>query len=130
MLKCTVNHTHLTSPNPQKLVDFYTKVMGGKYVRELTVAGGAKAYDVDLGGLLLRISAATGVDEAYKKAYVEAKGKDHYGLHHLSMSVENLKEAVVELKANGAEFVMPYTGTGPAFIIAPDNVLFELLDKR
>jgi catechol 2,3-dioxygenase-like lactoylglutathione lyase family enzyme len=54
-----------------------------------------------------------------------------YGLHHLGMAADNLDEAVKDLKAKGVEFVLePKPGAGPAFIIAPDGVLFELTQAR
>ena len=130
MAKYTNDHTHLTSGNPQKLVDFYTRVMGGKVDREFLLGGSHKAWDVNLGGLLIRISGWTNGDEALQKEYAAARGRHQFGLHHLAMTVDNLDEAYTELKANGAEFVLPPKGTGPAFVVAPENVLIELIQRR
>jgi hypothetical protein len=52
----------------------------------------------------------------------------------LGITVSNLDEAYTELKANGAEFIVQPKIVGAnsrvAFIIAPDNVLIELLESR
>ena len=39
MAKYRINHTHLTTDNPQRLLDFYTGVMGGKMVQEVMLQG-------------------------------------------------------------------------------------------
>jgi hypothetical protein len=59
MPKYEVNHTHLTSANPKAAVEFYTKNLGGKVTAERMLSGNQPAWDVDLGGLLIRISAVT-----------------------------------------------------------------------
>ena len=131
MAKYINDHTHITSPDPKKVSDFYINVMGGKLIRDFEIAGrgSQRAQDIDLGGLYVRISPSTGADPSLKEEYAKAKGRYQYGLHHLGMKVDNMAEAVAELKAAGAEFVFPWKGSGPAFIIAPGDVLFELSQR-
>ena len=130
----TSNHTHLTGSNPEKMLDFYTRVMGGIVDREFLLGGSHKAWDVNLGGLLVRISDWSNADDFLKKEYAEARGKHQFGLHHLAMTVDNMDEAYTELKANGAQFILPPKSTGPtskvAFVIAPENVLIELIERK
>ena len=132
MPKYAVNHTHLTSSNPKAAAEFYTKNLGGKITREFMLSGNQPAWDIDLGGLLIRISGGTGADEALKtKQSPWVTMRAQYGLHHLALTADNLDAAVKELKARGVEFVIePKPGTGPAFIMAPDGVLFELIGAR
>ena len=78
----THNHTHLTSAHPEKLVDFYTRAMGGKLEREFLVGGSHKAWDVNLGGLIIRISDWVNADEVLKAEYANATGRHQFGLHH------------------------------------------------
>ncbi len=117
------DHTHLTSTDPEKTVEFYTKVFGAKVTKEQEVAGG-KMVDIDLGGVTVRISGSTGADATWKGL--------RYGLHHLGLQVDNLDEFAADLKAKGVEFVVepfqPKPGLKAAFIKAPDNVLFELVE--
>ncbi len=134
MAKYTNNHTHLTGTNSEKLLDFYTRVMGGKLDREFLLGGSHKAWDVNLGGLLIRISNWSNADEFLKKEYARARGKHQFGLHHLAMTVDDMDEAYAELKANGAEFILSPKVTSPtskvAFIVAPENVLIELIERK
>lgn len=134
MVKYTNSHTHLTGAHPEKLVDFYTRVMGGKIDREFLLAGSHKTWDVNLGGLLIRISDWTNADEALKEEYARARGRHQFGIHHLAMTVDDMDLAYTELKANGAEFVLPPKATGPtskvAFVVAPENVLIELIERK
>jgi catechol 2,3-dioxygenase-like lactoylglutathione lyase family enzyme len=134
MVKYTNSHTHLIGANPEKLLDFYTRVMGGRIDREFLLAGSHKAWDVNLGGLLIRISDWTNTDEVLKEEYARARGRHQFGIHHLAMTVDDMDKAYAELKANGAEFVLPPKATGPtskvAFVVAPENVLIELIERK
>ena len=118
------DHTHLTSPDPDKVVEFYTQVMGAKVTKEQESAG-RKMVDIDLGGIPVRISGHTGADDTWKGL--------RFGLHHLGLEVNNLEEVAADLKSKGVEFVVEPTQPRPglkfAFIKAPDNVLFELIEK-
>ena len=134
MVKYAVHHTHLVTANPPKVIDFYTRVMGGTLVQEVKLADNRKAWDINLSGVNIRVSDWTNACDTLKKQYAEAKGRPNFGLHHLGITVSNLDEAYTELKANGAEFIVQPKVTGAssrvAFIIAPDNVLIELLERR
>lgn len=118
------DHTHLTSPDPEKVVGFYTQVMGAKVTKEQETPGG-KMVDVDLGGIPVRISGHTGADNTWGP---------RFGLHHLGLIVDNMDEFAADLKSKGVEFVVEPTQSQPsvriAFIKAPDNVLFELIEKK
>jgi catechol 2,3-dioxygenase-like lactoylglutathione lyase family enzyme len=116
------DHTHLTSPDPDQAIEFYTKVMGAKVTKEQESAG-IRLIDLDLGGLPIRISSKTGADAAWKGL--------RFGLHHLGLMVDDIDEFAARLKSQGVEFVVEPTQPRPglkfAFIKAPDNVLFELI---
>jgi catechol 2,3-dioxygenase-like lactoylglutathione lyase family enzyme len=117
-------HTHITTPDPDKLIEFYTKAMGARVIKEMESAG-LRLIDVDLGGLLLRISSATGADKDWTGL--------RYGLHHLGLEVDNIDEFMAKLKASGAEVVtapfQPGPGVKAAFVKDPDGVLFEIIEK-
>ena len=125
MISYKHEHTHLTSPEPEKAIEFYTKVMGAKVIKEQE-SGGRKMIDVDLGGIPVRISSGTGADDAWKGL--------RYGLHHLGLMVDNIDEFAADLKSKGVEFVVeptqPRPGVKIAFIKAPDNVLFEIIEIK
>jgi catechol 2,3-dioxygenase-like lactoylglutathione lyase family enzyme len=126
------DHTQITNPDPEKIADFYINVMGGKLIRVFEIAGrgGHKAHEINLGGLIIRISSSTGADTSLIEEYAKANGRYQYGLHHVGMKVDDMAEAVAELTAAGVLFVVPYKGSGAAFFIAPGNVLFELNQRK
>lgn len=135
MPKYEYNHTHHTSSNPPAAVEFYTKNLGAKVTREFMLSGNKPAWDIDLGGLLVRVSGGTGADEALKnKQAAKIAMRPQYGLHHLALTVDNLAAAIKDLKLKGVEFVLEPTGSvpgsGPAFIKCPDDVLIELIGAR
>jgi catechol 2,3-dioxygenase-like lactoylglutathione lyase family enzyme len=134
MVKYTNNHTHLIGRDPEKMLDFYTRVMGGKIEREFMLGGTHKSWDVNLGGLAIRISGWSNADDVLEQAYSMARGMHRFGLHHLAMTVDDMDAAYAELTANGATFIQPPKATGPtskvAFIVAPENVLFELIWRK
>jgi catechol 2,3-dioxygenase-like lactoylglutathione lyase family enzyme len=126
MLTYEYNHTHLVSSNPAEVVDFFRKIMEVTDIKERLLQG-QKAWDVNIGSLMLRISGNTTADEALTKRG-ETPGP---GFHHLALTVSNLDEAVRDLKSSGVEFILePKPGTSPAFIRAKGNILFELIQKR
>src|SRR6266540_563180 len=66
-------------------------------------------------------------------AIPSAPTEPYVGLDHFGLRVENMDEAVAELKRRGASFKMePRTirpGVRIAFVEAPDNVRIELLER-
>ncbi|MBN1685632.1 MAG: VOC family protein [Spirochaetales bacterium] len=118
------DHTHITSADPQSVIEFYQKTMGLKIIKEITLTGGKKATDVDMGGVTVRISETTGADAVLGPIY---------GLHHISLEVDDMASGVAELKANGADIVVEPkqtpSGTWLAFVRCPDGTLYELLQK-
>jgi len=124
MISYKHEHTHLTSADPEKVVEFYTQVMGAKVTKEIESAG-RRMIDIDLGGIPVRISSSTGADNAWGP---------RFGLHHLGLVVDNMDEFAADLKSKGVEFVVeptqPQPGVRIAFIKAPDNVLFEIIEKK
>jgi catechol 2,3-dioxygenase-like lactoylglutathione lyase family enzyme len=118
------DHTHITTPEPDKIIEFYTKVMGARVTKEIESAG-RRLTDIDLGGIPVRISSATGADKDWKGP--------RYGLHHLGLEVDNMDEFIAKMKANSVEIVtapfQPGPGVKAAFIKGPDGVLFEIIEK-
>ena len=124
MLSYHHNHTHLTSQNTEKTVEFYTQVMNAK-ITKTQGSGSQQMVDIDLGGVPVRISSKTGADDALGQ---------RYGLHHIALKVSNMEEFISNAKSKGVEIlvesIQPKPGVKIAFIKAPDNVLFELLEIK
>jgi catechol 2,3-dioxygenase-like lactoylglutathione lyase family enzyme len=90
---------------------------------------GRPRTDLDLNGLTIFI-APVAPDAAVPPAPTEP----YVGLDHFGLRVDDMDEAVAELKRRGASFMMePRTirpGVKIAFVQAPDNVRIELLERR
>ena len=119
------DHTHVTSQDVEKSVEFYTQVMNAKVVK-IMGKDDRQMVDIDLGGIVVRISRSTGADDAWTGL--------RYGLHHLCLTVSDMEEFATNLKSRGGEFVVepvqPKPGVKVAFIKAPDNVLFEIIELK
>ena len=119
------DHIHITNPDPQKTVKFYTEIMGAKITKRNT-SGLIKSTDLDLGGIPLRVSADTGADNILKELIC--------GVHHIGLTVPNLDKATEELKSAGVEFIVepfsPRPGLKTAYIRTPDGILFELVEYQ
>ena len=125
MTKFKHDHTHITTKDPEKLIEFYTKVLGAKVTNRMEAAG-QQLVNLDFGGIPLRISKGTAADKHWKGL--------QYGLHHLGFEVENLNEFIAEMKAaEGVEVVSELfqdQELRAAFIKGPDGVLFEFVEKK
>ena len=125
MLSYRHHHTHLTSQDTEKTIEFYTQVMGAE-ITNVRENGGRKMVDIDLGGVPVRISSSTGADDVWQGL--------QYGLHHLGITVSNMEQLTEHLKSKGVEFVVEPKQTRPgtkiAFIKGPDNVLFEIIESK
>ena len=89
---------------------------------------GQSRIDLDIDGLTLFL-AKVGEGEDVP----EAPAEPYLGLDHFGFTVDNLDEAAAELKQRGAEFtVEPFQlrpGVKIAFVLAPENVRIELLER-
>ncbi len=125
MIACKHDHTHLTSEDPKKLIEFYTKVLGASIKKEKEISG-RKITDLNLGGVTIRITNGTSGDSNWKGLRL--------GLHHLGLTVQDLGKAAAEMKSQGVEFVVNPTSEGPnvkyAFIKAPGGVLIEISEEK
>lgn len=122
------DHMHVRSRDVRKTAEYYRDVFDAEIVESIQ-SDGKPRTDLDLNGLTIFIAhvpADAAVPPAPAQPYV---GLDHFGLR-----VEDMDEAVAELKRRGATFMMePRTirpGVRIAFVQAPDNVRIELLERR
>ena len=110
-------HTHIKTPDPNKAIEFYVRMMGAKILSEEQRHSG-RAADLELGGITLRITGAE---------------KELEGLAHIGLEVDNMNEIIAKMKADGVEIVKepfePGPGVRAANIKCPDGVIYELIEK-
>ena len=121
----TYDHIHLRSREPMETAQYFNRMFDAKII-ESVQSDGQPRVDLDVNGLTIFIAQA---DENTPPGLKDP----HLGLDHFGFRVENLDEAVTELKSRGAEFaVEPYAlrpGLKIAFVRAPGDVRIELLER-
>jgi len=122
------DHMHLRSRDVKKTAEYYQQMFDAEIVESIQ-SDGRPRTDLDLNGLTIFI-APVAPDAAVPPAPTEP----YVGLDHFGLRVDDMDEAVAELKRRGASFMMePRTirpGVKIAFVQAPDNVRIELLERR
>ncbi|MGH8058382.1 MAG: VOC family protein [Candidatus Entotheonellia bacterium] len=122
------DHIHLRSRDPMGTAQYYHKMFDAKIVESIQ-SDGQPRIDLDLNGLTVFIARV-----APEANIPPAPTDPHLGLDHFGLRVDNMDEAVAELKRRGAEFVVePRTirpGVRIAFVRAPDDVRIELLERK
>ena len=125
MITYSYDHIHIRSRVPMETAKYFNKMFDAE-IKESIQSDGRQRVDVKLGGLAIFIAAA---DDATP----EALKNPHLGLDHFGLRVNNLEEAVAQLKERGAEFfVEPHSirpGVSIAFVRTPDDVRIELLER-
>ena len=123
----TYDHIHLRSRDPMETAQYYNKMFNAK-ILESVQPDGQKRIDLDINGLTVFIARVSPEDDI-----PASPAEPHLGLDHFGLRVDDLDEAVAELKQRGAEFSMePRTirpGVKIAFVLAPDRVRIELLER-
>ena len=124
----TYNHLHFRSEDPDSAAKFYCENFGAVVTSERPLST-TKSIQLSLNGNpLMTISGrAEGEDP------VPGSTEPRYGLDHFGFEVEDMETAVALLKSNGVPFgCEPWTmpsGSTVAFIVAPDQVSVELIQR-
>lgn len=126
MVTYSYDHIHLRSKNPMETAQYFNKMFGAE-IRESIQSDGQTRVDLNLNGLAIFLAKA---DDDTREALKDP----HLGLDHFGLRVNNLEEAVAQLKERGADFaVEPRTirpGVTIAFVRTPDDVRIELLERK
>ena len=119
------DHLHLRSLDPDAAARFYVEVLGATMRDRSETAGGLRVT-VDLAGLALFID-RIGPERG------DPPEPPFRGLEHFGFLVEDVDAAVAAFEARGAEIAVrpnsPKPGVRIAFLIGPDSVRIELLQR-
>jgi lactoylglutathione lyase len=125
MPKYWYDHIHLISSDPRKTAQFYEKMFGAKLVSIQQVPPGYTRAELDLNGSTILIRNPL--------TQAGAPSQPILALDHFGIGTDNLEAAVAELKAKGVEFTQEIRTVRPglkvSFLLAPDNVRIELLQR-
>jgi lactoylglutathione lyase len=127
MARFMYDHVHLISPNPVKAAEFYEQAFAATRVAVGQYPEGGTRVELSIEGTRLLIR--TPVDP--NGTAEDAPGTRH-GLEHFGIRTDDIESAVADLKAKGVRFIediklSPATGSRIAFLMAPDNVMIELV---
>lgn len=121
------DHIHLRTKDPTGMAKYFEKMFDAK-ILESVQSDGQPRVDLDINGLMVFIAPVPA------DANMPVSPRDpHLGLDHFGFRVDNVDEAVADLKQRGADIaVEPRTirpGVRIAFVRAPDDVRIELLQR-
>ncbi len=123
------DHIHLVSPDPAKTAQFYERMFDARVVSTRQQSDGRTTYvELDLNESTILVSPS-----AQPESVPAPSGTGH-GLGHFGLRTDNIEAAVDDLKAKGAEFTVEIREIRPgfkiAFLLAPENVRIELVEKN
>ncbi len=122
------DHIHLVSPNAVKTAEFYERMFDAKRVSVTDSGEGRVSVVLDLNGSRLLIKSGNVKTETAPGSSEPAHGLEHFGIR-----TDDLETAVAGLKAKGAVFTMEIREIRPgvkiSFLLGPENVLIELLER-
>ena len=122
------DHLHQVTPDPEKAARFYVNMFGARVVDTRNIADGRVLISMELGGAPVSLISPTTQDQ-------EAPSPPkYYGFHHIGIRTDDIDTAVTELKAKGVKFTReitePIPGIRMTFLLGPDNVPIELLQRN
>ena len=123
------DHIHLISTDPVRAAEFYEKAFGAKRQDLRNHPDGAISVVLNLPGTKLLITSCR-TDEARTSS---GSTRKYFGLEHWGLITDNMDETVKHLKAMGVQFVQEVTkfpGLSLCYIMAPDNVLVEIMQRN
>ena len=124
------DHVHLVSPDPLSAATFYELAFDAKRVAAGQYPDGGTRVELDIEGTRLLIRSPRGVHQS-----AEDNPDKRHGMEHFGLRTDDIEAAVADLKVKGVKFIeevrvsLP-TGSKIAFIMAPDNVKIELLQRK
>jgi catechol 2,3-dioxygenase-like lactoylglutathione lyase family enzyme len=121
-----LHHIHLVCSDLDKMVNFLTNTLGGKFVsfRKFGTADGAV---IDLSGAPIFLRVARDGE-----MITGDQSRSTYGYHHIGLKVEDLDACYAELKGQDFTFTTAPTTTPRgkmAFFQGPDNIIIELVQE-
>ena len=121
------DHIHLISPDPVKTAQFYQSMFGAKLIETRQIADGRTSVELSLNGSRVLVLNPKNQPQSDSQPGVG------YGIDHFGIRTDDLQAAVEDLKANGVEFTEEIREARPglkiSFLLGPENVLIELLER-
>lgn len=128
MPKYHYDHIHLISSNPQNAAIYYETVFNAKRVSDGKLPDGSSRVELEIEGTRLLIRSPKSSEQSAED-YPERR----FGLEHFGLYVNDIEAAITDLKAKDVEPIdirtSAITGGKLVFIMAPDNVMIEIVQR-
>jgi catechol 2,3-dioxygenase-like lactoylglutathione lyase family enzyme len=120
------HHLHIRCRDIAVSRDFYVNVLGAEQLRHYRTDYGLEIILLSLAGTHLALSPYPG--------QAPPESEKSLGIYQLAFQVDNMEEALAELRARGGRLKGPITapnaGVRAAFIEAPDGMEIELMEYQ
>ena len=121
------DHIHLISPDQVKTAQFYQSMFGAELIETRQMADGRTIVELSLNGSRVLVMNPTNQSKS------DTQPGAGYGIDHFGIGTDDLEAAVEDLKAKGVEFTVGIRESRPgvkiSFLLGPENVLIELLER-
>jgi catechol 2,3-dioxygenase-like lactoylglutathione lyase family enzyme len=122
------HHVHIISPDPEGAAKWFGQFLGAEVVHREEPRG-AKNVVMKSGEAILSVRTPRPTDK-----FIETDGSKPLGLDHICFLVDDLPKMVEHMRENDveiAEEIFDHSGgSEAAFILGPENVLFELIQAK
>ena len=126
------DHVHLRSADPEAMARFFETMFGAEVNRSIyppgTLYPGQLRVTMNVGGQRVLVAPKHPDDPT-----TPAPPFPYFGLEHVGLTVDNVDDAVAELRAKGAEVpIGPLTrspGLRLAFVRGPEGIMVELVQE-
>ena len=133
-MKATLDHIGIAVTNLEEALAFYRDALGLEIGEvEEVPSQRVRAQFIPVGDARLELLEATSDDSPIARSI----GRRGPGLHHVTLRVDDIKAALVQLKARGIRLVdaNPRSGAGGSLVAfvhpsAANGVLVELVERR
>jgi lactoylglutathione lyase len=131
MMNYKCDHIHLKAVDVEKTVDWYVNNLGAK----ITFSGqfrGSKVFYFEISGFTYIVFGQLEGEEG-ENSPIEPTLRTRYGNDHFGFAVDNMKEAVSDLREKGVNILeepwSPRSGLTICYIEGPDKVRIELSER-
>lgn len=127
-MKYWYDHIHLISPDPVKTAEFYEDAFQATRVSVSERPNGGKSVETNIKGTRILIMTPRNNGQSNEDSPKKRQGLEHFGLQ-----TDDIEKAVADLKMKNVNIVDEIREIRPgvkiAFVMAPENVLIEIVQK-
>jgi len=122
----SIEHLAIRVRDLEASVDYYRRMFGAQVILRRNLTGGRKIAFLRIGDSMLELM-------GFGPANEPVDSREHYGVHHIGIKVDNFEETYRDLKAKGAEFLgepfEPTPGIHLVFLRDLNGTVIELAQR-